>query len=133
VRLAPCARYGAIGTTDKLWPPFPPSPPSPPPSPPPPLGNYTKHAGRNCYDGHGARSLDGGGVGPLSAPDCERRCDADAACDCVTYQPGASHCWKRAACVPAQFEQNGGYDVYVKAGGITVPVEAGGRAPGLSA
>ena len=32
----------------------------------------------------------------------------------MTYQPSSETCYKRSACVPAQFDHGGGYDVYVK-------------------
>ena len=44
-------------------------------------------------------------------------CDADETCDCVTYDADSKTCWKRASCVPEQFERDSAsapYTVYVK-------------------
>jgi len=82
--------------------------------------SYTKYPNRNCYAGKGAYAdLDDNTpeIG-LTAAQCAERCTADAACDCVVFEPenGAdSWCLKRTECVASGFTHNGGHDVYVKA------------------
>jgi hypothetical protein len=75
---------------------------------------YGRAAGRNCYGGHGGTQIDNDPATGFTAAQCQARCDADAACDCVTYMPSQQQCWKRAACVPSKFEVDDAYDVYVK-------------------
>ena len=103
-------KWGEIGSTDER---FPPSPPSKPPPPPPPLPEYRRFTDANCYAGHGGTEIDAG-ASPFSVAECERRCDADPACDCVTYQPSSRTCYKRGKCEPDKFGSGGGFDVYVR-------------------
>jgi len=87
----------------------------------PPVGAYDKYESMNCYSGHGGQEIDGGGVSVASAEECERSCDEDDSCDCVTFRKsGSAWCWKRAACQPSQFLNDGGYDSYVKSKTETV-------------
>ena len=78
-------------------------------------GTYTKIAERNCYGGHGGVDIDSAGEHTLSVAACEARCDADMQCTCVTYSAHTGWCWKRSHCVPAQFEPDTKYDVYMRA------------------
>jgi formylglycine-generating enzyme required for sulfatase activity len=75
---------------------------------------YTTWSGRNCYDGNGGDDIDNSPVPNMTAAQCMARCDADAKCGCVTYDPKAQQCWKRANCVPTQFKQAGQYTTYVR-------------------
>lgn len=102
-------RFGDIGSTQ-----FPDAPTTT--STLPPLGAYDKYESTNCYNGHGGQEIDAGGAQVASAEECERICDEDDSCDCVTFRKsGSAWCWKRAACQPSQFLNDGGYDTYVKA------------------
>lgn len=110
-------RFGDIGSTQ-----FPDAPPPPTTTTTQaPLGEYAKYESANCYAGHGGQEIDSGGAQVASAEECERRCDEDESCECVTFRKsGSEWCWKRAACQPAQFLSDGGYDTYVKAQAETV-------------
>ena len=87
-----------------------------PPTPADVPKGYNLYDGLNAYSGHGATDIDTDPVTGLSVQQCAARCDADAQCDCVTFQSGS--CWKRAACAPEGFEA-GGYQVYKKRSGYT--------------
>lgn len=89
--------------------------------PPPKKHNYTRYAGKNCYNGHGGTEIDKNGTPNLSVSQCTERCDADSECSCVTYQPSTSTCWKRGACEPGAFAQMAGYDTYAKGASEGVP------------
>lgn len=77
---------------------------------------YTTWPSANAYAGHGGVEIDvDPAPGVLSPSECMARCDADAKCGCVTYLGSKSQCWKRAQCVPAQFdESSNAYKTFVK-------------------
>ena len=80
----------------------------------PPRAPYGFYAGSNCYDGHGGTDIDPDGAAAVSPAGCVSRCDADRACDCIVYYPKNTWCWKRAQCVPGQFQPAADYQVYMK-------------------
>jgi len=77
---------------------------------------YQTYEGKTCWNGHGAVEIDSDSSAPvgLNEDSCKARCDADAACDCVAFQPSAGKCWKRKSCVPDQFGADGNFNTYVK-------------------
>jgi len=98
------------------WPPEVPPPPPPPPS----EKTYTRYAGSNCYDGAGGKTPDPDTpVLGVTVLECQKRCDADPHCSCVTvtapfYGAGDVDCYIRYECQPAQFQIGTDYDTYVK-------------------
>ncbi len=99
------------------------TPAKPAPGPPRPVipDAYNLYEGKNSYSGHGGTDIDSQPAGGLTVAQCAARCDADTDCSCVTYSnsTGGGECWKRAACQPSGFADDGAYDVYVKRGGYT--------------
>ena len=91
---------------------------------------YTKHAGKNCYDYHGAVNLNNSSSAPASysAAECAAYCDADARCSCYVQDRKTMRCYTRAVCVIEQCDEddgasgassagsagNGGFDAYVR-------------------
>ena len=101
-------------------PPSPQPPPSPTPSPipgPPSEANYTRYAGMNSLIGCGATAeIDekNATIG-LSVGACEKTCDADPACGCVTYRLRNGQCYRRGGCSPGHFcAAKSSFDTYVK-------------------
>jgi len=78
--------------------------------------NYVEYPSTTSYDGHGGTEIDSDSSAPsgLSVVSCEDRCDADSACQCVSFRPSDGKCWKRGNCVPSQFGADDNYDTYVK-------------------
>ena len=77
---------------------------------------YTLWPSANAYALHGAVEIDTNPApGALSVAQCMSRCDADAECSCVTYLPSKKQCWKRAQCVPTEFDVSSDvYETYVR-------------------
>lgn len=83
---------------------------------------YDSHAGRNCYNGHGAVSIDDewSAITGIDAAACQRRCDANALCDCVTYSVSvdgatpASRCWMESHCQLDKCAVDDHFIVFVK-------------------
>jgi len=81
------------------------------------LADYDVYWGKNAYNGVGAIEIDSDNSAPAgqSAESCQRRCDAENLCDCVTFRKSDGKCWMRAACVPSLFGDGGSsYDTYVR-------------------
>jgi len=78
--------------------------------------DYVEYKGTSSYSLHGGVELDSDHTAPigLTATACKVLCDADAACDCVTFWPHKGKCWRRNGCVPSQFDRIDGFDTYVK-------------------
>merc|ERR1712070_507443 len=57
--------------------------------------------------------------GGLDVATCEARCDADAGCLCVTYNPSNGKCWKRRSCVPESCDDDASFDTYMKRANYT--------------
>ena len=90
---------------------------------------YVYYPHENCYDGAGGHEIDSDPASVQTARQCTKRCDDDETCDCVVYSSG--DCWKRSACVPAEFEKDSAttpYSVYVKKVGPKPPPEQAGGA-----
>jgi len=80
-------------------------------------GEYSAHTNKNTYNGHGSIEIDGNGSAPegLSIEQCQKRCDEDNYCDCVTFQRSNGKCWKRASCIESMFaDGQNQYDTYVR-------------------
>lgn len=80
---------------------------------------YVKYSGRNAYAYRGATNIDSDKTAPLELSEwqCQKRCNEDESCDCVTYERQSGKCWKRRSCEPSDFEYSdtvSGYDVYVR-------------------
>jgi arylsulfatase A-like enzyme len=86
-------------------------------------GDYTKHAGLNCYHGHGGANIDNGGnFTTQSVAKCEAFCDATPGCFCIVSSLKNNACWRRSTCVPAQCQAaSGEYDTYMKPGAPPLP------------
>jgi hypothetical protein len=72
---------------------------------------YAEYVHSNCYDGAGGTDIDQSPLVNLSLAECAERCTADQQCDCVVfcakaegYCQQAGDCWRRSACVPADFQ-----------------------------
>merc|ERR1712216_68287 len=68
--------------------------------------------------GGGAVDIDTDRTAPedLTVADCQARCDDDAECECVVFEPRRGKCWRRGACEPQSFSRDtrGEVDTYVK-------------------
>ena len=85
-------------------------------------GGYTKHAGLNCYAGHGAVNIDDGNFTTKPLAQCERFCDVTPGCFCVVSDSETNGCWRRSTCVPDQCSRGGSaYDTYIKPGAPPLP------------
>ena len=88
---------------------------------------YTKHAGLNCYKGHGGRNIDSGPAKlSLTVSECEKRCDATPDCYCVvmtanTTSSHAGSCWRRSMCQPAACSSDSLFNAFIKPGAPTPP------------
>ena len=84
------------------------------------VGNYTRHDGLNCYQGHGGINIDSGGSpGALTLDDCLAHCDATPQCHCIVRAKGSSgkatQCWRREACEPSgPCMREATYETYTK-------------------
>jgi hypothetical protein len=87
---------------------------NPPPDPHPSAPHYQKYENSNAYLGFGAGGEIDAGVEVFSSTQCLDRCQADWSCDCVTYSPSESMCWKLWKCQPSEFASDPNYDVYVR-------------------
>lgn len=89
--------------------------------------DYTEYAHKNAYAGAGAVEIDSVARPDLTVDECTARCDEDDYCSCVAFMAYSNFhgqsssttgdCWKRASCVPDQFESDAAaapYSVYVK-------------------
>jgi hypothetical protein len=81
--------------------------------------DYLSYPKQHSYAGHGGTDIDSDDSAPsgLDVAMCEKRCDADEACDCVSFRPSDGKCWKRSACDPDEFEADSNFDTYVKSSG----------------
>jgi len=88
-----------------------------PPTPPGPA-QWSKHMGKNCYDGHGATNIDTDPVGKLTLADCEKRCDESAGCAGITIKWSLNgeptDCWRRSNINIAECESGNGYDTWTR-------------------
>lgn len=78
--------------------------------------SYIEYDGKTAYSGHGGTEIDSDATAPtgLTVASCEARCDADAACSCVSFQPSIGKCWRRGSCVPSQFGTDSQFNTHVK-------------------
>jgi hypothetical protein len=100
--------------------------PSPPTPPPGPLPVWSKRMGKNCYDGHGATSMDQSPIGKLSLADCEKRCDEAVGCGGITVAWSVNgeptDCWRRSNIVINACDSGNGYDTWTKSAPTPPPV-----------
>ena len=99
--------------------------PRPPPSPMPPSPEgYTLFSHQNSYSGHGGIDIDTVPVYVATMEQCAKRCEQDATCECVTFQPSKKgfNCWKRSACVVYQFEPSDDFSVIVNVNRTAMPL-----------
>jgi hypothetical protein len=89
----------------------------------PSTGDYVVYPGTTSYAGHGGVEIDTDATALLGATpaSCERRCDSDSFCDCVSFRASDGKCWKRSLCVPEQFGSDSAFDTYVKHASPTPP------------
>jgi hypothetical protein len=94
---------------------------------PPPV--WSKHMGKNCYDGHGATSMDQSPIGKLSMADCEKRCDETAGCGGITvvwsHNGEPTDCWRRSNINIDACDSGDGYDTWTKSAPTLAPVPPG--------
>ena len=78
---------------------------------------YYGYAKRNAGAGHGGSPVEAEDA-PVSSGGtsdaCIEACDANANCDCVTYQLSTRQCWLRSACLAPEFALNDDFWVYAK-------------------
>ena len=83
---------------------------------------YLHIPGRNCYNKHGATSLDKGVPKKnVSVAECIAWCEGDPLCTAAEYKTsgssdgnGARTCWRRANVVVAQCLKEAAHDVYIR-------------------
>lgn len=88
---------------------------------------------KTSYRGHGGTEIDSDATAPTgqTIESCEGRCNADDSCDCVSFRPADGKCWRRSACVPAEFGSDGNFNTYVKRGSMPKPFTSIRVAKGL--
>lgn len=81
--------------------------------------DYVGFPSQHSYAGHGGIEIDSEDSAPygLDVDKCEKRCDDDEACDCVSFRHSDGKCWKLSACDPDEFEIDSDYGTYVKSVG----------------
>lgn len=113
-------------------PPPSPSPPSPSPPSPGPVSGFTKHAGLNCFSGHGGVPVDerDPAQSGKSTTECLSQCQADASCTAVTDTGTATNnlCWFRSSVDISGCDSGTGYDTYT-AGSVPGPAPPGPSPP----
>eukprot|EP00930_Biecheleria_cincta_P073195 TRINITY_DN60510_c0_g1_i1.p1 TRINITY_DN60510_c0_g1~~TRINITY_DN60510_c0_g1_i1.p1 ORF type:complete len:419 (+),score=58.41 TRINITY_DN60510_c0_g1_i1:53-1309(+) len=95
-----------------------PSPPPPPPPAPAPQYGWVKHAGINCFEGHGGEVVPGDDpIRPFSksmtVAQCEAACDSSQSClGIVLPSNGSPQCWRRGKLDLSKCVNDPGYDLY---------------------
>lgn len=81
--------------------------------------DYLSFPSQHSYTGHGGIEIDSDDTAPygLDVEKCEARCDADEACDCISFRYTDGKCWKLSACDPDESDTDSNYGTFIKASG----------------
>jgi len=79
---------------------------------------WSKHKGKNCYDGHGATQIDKRPIGKLTLADCETSCDESAGCTGInigwSLNGEPTDCWRLSNITMGSCDSADGYDTWTK-------------------
>jgi len=75
---------------------------------------YTVYADSNAHAGRGGFDLDAGPAVGGTTPQCMKRCDENALCECAVYIHNQKRCYLRRDCIPSNFNKSPGHTVFMK-------------------